>query len=303
MSKINRILVVIDRQRDPELAIQRGVDLAKASGAPIELYGCEYDPALFLHYVIAGKKDKLSKNAYVAECEAWLKKKAEAMREQGIEVEIYADWRRDLTAGVLDRLKLHPADIVIKDTRHDSRIQRTLFHSSDWNLIRDCPVPLLLAKRGSRGRKGPVIAAVDPLHEDDPKQAQDSLIWKTAKAFAEREQRDCRLFHAMNVIPETVPLAMDVVLYGDYDQVLRRETKRHIEQFAANQGIAEQAIEIREGPPSVTLPEYAAESDASLVVMGSVSRSHWPVPLITTTAEAVLDRLDCDVLVVKADQS
>jgi universal stress protein E len=301
MSSIERILTVVDRQRDATLSIERATDIALATGASVDLYGCEYDAALFLHYALSSKDDKLSKNAYVAECEAWLEKRAEQMRERGIEVSVYADWCKDPTAGVLARLEEQVADLVIKDTHHDSRLRRTFFHYSDWALIRDCPVPLLLAKRGTRDMSGPVVAAVDPLHDADPKLTLEKRIWTYAAAFAEREGRACELFHAINVLPETLPLAMDVVVYADYDKVLREQTRRIIDDFAEKNAINSSAVVMREGPPVVALPEYANDVQASLVVMGSVSRSHASTPFIATTAEAVLGRLDCDVLVINVD--
>ena len=47
------------------------------------------------------------------------------------------------------------------------------------------------------------------------------------------------------------------------------------------------------------IPEFAERCRASLVVMGAVSRSRLRQLLIGSTAESVLDRLECDVLVVK----
>jgi len=50
------------------------------------------------------------------------------------------------------------------------------------------------------------------------------------------------------------------------------------------------------------LPDLAVELKASCVVMGAVSRSRFDRILIGNTAEKVLDRLECDVLVIKPDQ-
>ena len=51
--------------------------------------------------------------------------------------------------------------------------------------------------------------------------------------------------------------------------------------------------------PSDAIAEVAGEIHSSLVVMGAISRSGFKRLLIGNTAERVLDRLPCDVLVIK----
>ena len=48
-----------------------------------------------------------------------------------------------------------------------TRLGHFLFAQSDWQLIRECPVPLLLVKQHSWSDGGHVAATVDPFHECD----------------------------------------------------------------------------------------------------------------------------------------
>jgi len=47
------------------------------------------------------------------------------------------------------------------------------------------------------------------------------------------------------------------------------------------------------------LPRFAEESSIDLFVMGAQSRSHLKQAVIGSTAERVLERLPCDVLLIK----
>ena len=58
-------------------------------------------------------------------------------------------------------------------------------------------------------------------------------------------------------------------------------------------------MSVVEGVPRETLPAMARALKASIVVMGAVSRSGLKRLLIGNTAEAVLDALPCDVLILK----
>ena len=58
-------------------------------------------------------------------------------------------------------------------------------------------------------------------------------------------------------------------------------------------------VHLLPGDPRELIPRTARELGAELVVTGAVSRSRLQQLLIGSTAEAVLDDLDCDVLVIK----
>ena len=58
-------------------------------------------------------------------------------------------------------------------------------------------------------------------------------------------------------------------------------------------------LAVLEGAPREALPQAARDYKASLVVMGAMSRSGMQRLLVGNTAEAVLDHLTCDVLVMK----
>ena len=47
------------------------------------------------------------------------------------------------------------------------------------------------------------------------------------------------------------------------------------------------------------LPDVARKLKADILVLGAVSRSRLQQPFIGTTAERVIDRVECDLLVVK----
>jgi len=49
------------------------------------------------------------------------------------------------------------------------------------------------------------------------------------------------------------------------------------------------------------LPDIVEEFEASVVVLGAISRSRLDQVFIGNTAERVLDELTCDVIVVKPD--
>lgn len=64
--------------------------------------------------------------------------------------------------------------------------------------------------------------------------------------------------------------------------------------------VGEGRVHMIAGKPSKTLVPFANEINASLVVMGAVSKGILETLFIGNTAERVLDKLSCDILVVKS---
>ena len=58
-------------------------------------------------------------------------------------------------------------------------------------------------------------------------------------------------------------------------------------------------IHLEDGTAVEVLPRVAAELATDIAVMGAISRSQVQERLIGSTAERTLDRLSCDILVVK----
>ncbi|MCY1558800.1 Universal stress protein E [compost metagenome] len=72
--------------------------------------------------------------------------------------------------------------------------------------------------------------------------------------------------------------------------------------FQAEFDIDDQHLHIEEGPADVLIPYMARRLQAAVTVIGTVARSGLSGVLIGNTAEAVLDTLESDVLVLKPQE-
>jgi universal stress protein E len=102
--------------------------------------------------------------------------------------------------------------------------------------------------------------------------------------------------------PEYLPLAAPGAGLGSLLGRQRKSLEGHREglrALAARHGIAPAQVHLEAGDARELIPEVALRRRADLVVMGAVSRSRLRQLLVGSTAESVLDRLECDVLAVK----
>jgi nucleotide-binding universal stress UspA family protein len=96
-----------------------------------------------------------------------------------------------------------------------------------------------------------------------------------------------------------VPLAPDLGV-TDVLESERTRVSAAAREIAKAHGLTDKSVRVLQGSASEVLPRVATEGAVDLVVMGAVSRSRLREVFIGSTAERVLDRLPCDVLVIRS---
>jgi universal stress protein E len=197
------------------------------------------------------------------------------------------------------------ARMLVMESYGHGRVARLFLSNVDWELIRNCPCPLWLSKSAKFDSRAPVMAAVDPLHSHaKPGRLDDIIIANAVEAAGARPDKVllCHAFKAQQPplmdSPEAYWLAMSKEAQRTYEQKLQQS----IGKLRKNGNIpAENALIVR-GDPARQLPRLAKKRRAGVVVMGAVSRRGLKRVFVGNTAERVLDKLPCDVLVVKPPQ-
>lgn len=306
MQRLDRILAVIDPTVDAQPGANRAARLARSAGATLELFECDFAPAMTGAPFFDTDALRRQREDYVAGRRLRLEQYADALRHDGVQVTTEVHWDNPLHAGILRRIAECAPDLVVKDTHYHSPLRRTLFSNTDWQLVRACPVPLLLTKATDWPRQPRIVAAIDPSHRHAKPAALDGDILDAALRIAQCTDGRVEAVHAFfpaALLAATagvagIPLAADVAT-TDLLEAERARIERDVAELAASRGLGRDATRVLQGSPAEVLPQYLDQAQASLLVMGAISRSRLQEFFIGSTAERVLDRLPCDVLVVK----
>lgn len=310
MIELKRIAVACDPTRQPRLnddaAAQRALLIAERTGAEIELFVCGYDQALSGDRFFDSAGLQKSRTSYIGNLKSSLEKLAQAMRRTGVSVSVDADWDYPLHEGIVRMAMRCKADLLIKETHHHGPVDRFLFTNTDWHLIRDCPVPLMLCKQMPRRADQPIIAAVDPMHENDKEAELDLKILQLAGNLAGALGAKLHAVHAVDAagIGPAMSPGVAMAVYLPVDVTIENIIAAHQKQFdalVAQTAIPSAQAHLRQGTPKDVLNDVIAETEAGLVVIGAVARGALERVLVGSTAERVLDALNSDVLVVKSD--
>ena len=307
MTRVKRILVVIDPTASSQPAFERGLFLAKRLSAALELTICAYHGG-------SPAKDPSSQAALEAALATVLDGQRRALRElaaraeaDGLSVNIDARWDYPPLHDAIIRKALNcGADLVLKDTHYHSVLKRSVFSNTDWNLIRACPTNLWLVKPRVPGVPFRALAAVDPMHENDKPAELDHRLLSIATSFCTALSGDLHVFHGFDIAPVTSfsmgSTTMPVILSDVVTNSLRRRHAEALHALTDAHGIDRSKVHLERGDTRSLLVALADSLRADVVVMGAVSRSGLQRLFLGSTAEAVLDKLNCDVLVVKPNR-
>jgi universal stress protein E len=295
MTSTTTILVDVDPTADRHPAVVKAIWLAKHYDAALELFICDYDPYLTgekaREYVLRERRDKLATLA--AEVES-----------ANVEVSTDVVWDHPIDAAVIRKTIETKPMMVVKDTHYHPVLKRTIFSNTDWGLIRNCPADLLLVKATAVSESPRVLAAVDPLHEYDKPADLDRRILSVAQQLAQRTQGELAVFHSFDPTPAIAGASITVAtpIAVPVAQVTAALEERHREaliELTDQFSIPADRVHMHQGVPRELLPAITIQQHTDILVMGAVSRRGLKNIFIGHTAERVLDRLPCDLLIVK----
>jgi universal stress protein E len=180
-------------------------------------------------------------------------------------------------------------------------LERTLFAGSDWHLVRDCPVPLLLVKEPGRLAGARILACVDPLHAHDKPASLDRQLLRRGAMLADRLGGE---LHALHVCAIPRPLVVVGDAYASAlamppDEEWLGRARESYQQLMAGYDLPGNRVHLRVGVASREIVATARELGAGIVLMGAVSRRRLERWFVGSTAESALDRLPCNVWVEK----
>ena len=307
MQRLDRILAVIDPTVDVQVGAAKAARLARLSGAALELFACDFDPALTGQPFFDTDALRRLREEFIAERAEYLENLAEELRAGGLDVTTHVHWDNPLHEGILRRVAEFEPDLVVKDTHYHSFLRRALFTNTDWNLIRRCPVPLLLSRTADWSAQPRILAALDPGHHGDKPAALDHDILDAAQLLARQLDGTVEAVHAFfpaALLAATtglagMPLAPDLGV-TDLLESERTRVAAATREIAQAHGLAGKSVRVLQGSAVRSAAAVATEDHVDLVVMGAVSRSRLREVFIGSTAERVLDRMPCDVLVVRS---
>jgi universal stress protein E len=144
------------------------------------------------------------------------------------------------------------------------------------------------------------------MNEHDKPAALDDEIIVSSKTLARLCGGEVHVFHAYDprvaAASATANAYLPVSLpYDEIDKEMRERHGKRFYEIASYHGIEDERAHLVSGRTEDELPALATKLDATVVVMGAVARNRLRRLFVGATAERTMDRLPCDLLIIKPD--
>jgi universal stress protein E len=299
-----KLLVGLDQVHDGSFLIRRAGELAHRFDASVVLFDCVHNRFVSRRYFPEEPTLAHARETLVRQHGERMRRLAAKLVGEGVEVSVDAAWDGTLNDGVIKAASRHQADWILVSVRLHPVHRTPMFSEADWQLIRHAPCPLLFVQPRPWSSPVRVVAAVDPLQAHGKPGGLDRRILEAGACICRHGGGHLHVFHAFTPILRTATAEVPGPLPVEYAEATLEGTHNAaVEDLVGDFPEAAGRVRVAEGRAEDKLPDYAAEVRADVVVMGAVARSPLKRMFIGSTAEKVLDRLGCDVMVIKPEQS
>lgn len=287
---MTRILAVLDPEEDRQTALARCTELPPESDLDIHV-------AIF----IEGEQAETFAKTYQEKSD-WLQQQVAPYIADGYKITTEIVAFKSLYESVIETAVKTSADIIIKHMRQHSLFSTVFRTSTDWNLIRHCPIPLLLTSNLESVHKKPVLAAVDVCSGEENHDRLNEIVLENANNIAGIIEGKATMANAFRAATPLMAVgSLDATPYPT-PRDLENEHVVVAGELAQRYNIAQEDIVIEEGSPSFVINKVANEIGAAVIVIGTVARTGISGALIGNSAEGVLEATDVDIMVVKLQE-
>lgn len=300
MEHLNRAIVVYDMDKTEHLALQRSLDLAKSFDMEIYLFTRVFHYSYDMSGYLSDEERKRIKRKLVKQANDKLIPLVDELSKRGLRVSHYVGWGNSLTKALSEVIEDIKPDLVIKAyEKNDSSLADIIFTPTDWAILRESGVDILMVKEAFWPQETHVLATLDVMAEDEVHQALNRAVLKTAKALADMCGVELHVCHVYPYPLVDVPIAYSSVDFEHVSNELEKASRTRLQEITANMGIENVHLHAVQGLVEEQVTELAKKIKADLIVIGTAGRKGLSAAFMGNTAEQILDSINSDVWAVK----
>ncbi|MFT4808642.1 MAG: universal stress protein E [Paraglaciecola sp.] len=302
MKRFKNILIKVNKQTEPELdiAVIRGIELARRTGAKVSLFDVvEPLESIVRCYVDIVSPEELTE-CIVEQRLDQLTDLAQQLQSKDVKVTAQVCIGKNCIE-IIKAVINSKSDLLIK-VANDCQQS---FDSNDFHLMRKCAIPVWIIKTTQFNTINKILAAVDLSMEQHAEgRAQNRIIMDIASSLSKFEKARLTVFSCWQLYGEQALRhgAFARVSTDKIDELLKVEENEYkdsleilVSEYAKSN--FEQCLE--KGSPKLLIPEYVNSHEIDIVVMGTLGRSGIPGFLIGHNSETVLQRINSSVITLK----
>jgi len=292
---MKKLLIVMDPEHRHQVALTRGIELARATGASLEVVAFVHE---YLDAISDQQTDQeAARKAITGQRQRWLEQVLALCDCSDLPITPQVVWAKRIHEWIIEHCHKERVDAVIKT---GNRSETFLYTPTDWHLIRECSAPVMLVAENKWNKARPILAAVDLSSDKPVKKALNHRIIAEARQLADAMGTELHLVHALH----TSVILADLDLVDMEARLRKRQAglKPQIEHLCNTWHLQPGQVHIVSGPAQKVIPSVANQVKADMVVIGTSGKTGLAAMVIGNTAEKVLTHLRTDLLAIKPSE-
>ena len=282
MNDVTSILVVLDRSARDTPLVSKALTLARQLNARIGLFSChaEHEYALMRAYDRRGVE--AARLTCVTDLNDYLRGLSYRVTAQEVAVSVDVVCESSLHEAIVRKVIRTCPDLVMKAAAGGDAAGRSALDWNDWELVRTCPVPLLLSRGRAWSTRPRFAAAVDVSDEESPRLLQ-------------------RILRSAAYLSEGCHGELDLV-FGERtgaDALTEKTHAAKLRTLAQEVQLAPERVWRLTGDPATTFPAFAAEQKPDVLVVGALTHQGRDTGHVGTLTRTLVDALDCDFVLLR----
>ena len=277
MTRYLKYLVVMEPDSPHQAALTKAITLADKTNASLTTFACAYLSTEEINHYPSRQEAKRLTLHKLGEC---ISSQVISLTKPSVEISTEVTWNSDWASATSHFAKQIDANLIIQSGGDGGIPQR--------ELLRSAPCPVLVARTTTHIFGGMILAAVD-IQGDDAHMALNHAVITAALNLAEDTGSTLHLVCALDEKEAVAShLGFEYLENTDTQQVITAE------RF----GVPQEQVHIQLGNPHVIISEWVNILAADVLVIGTQARRGIAGKLIGNTAEKMLTKTRCDLLVV-----
>ncbi|WP_028108658.1 universal stress protein [Ferrimonas futtsuensis] len=279
---MSKILIVAPRDDDQFDALAKGVELAQTLQMDAEVVGYCHESMPTTDGMTQELVESI-KNRLMSDLDDKLHTR---LSQLGGGVPVTVRWAKYLAEDVAD-LADQGASMIVKSYRKSDHLLPT-----DWHLIRQTRVPLMLFTDNHRARAQDVLVALDLGSKSDAKQMLNQQLLHHAKQLVKATGGELHLAYVVHL--SRVIRDLEVV---DTRQLVK-DVYRNNALLLESLGLPKDQVHVMVGDETQCLPQLANKLQVGYFVIGARQRKGILGYVMGNTAEEILSKMHSHLLVV-----
>lgn len=287
---MKKIMIVADPDSRQQVALHRGLALAKKLNAEVRVLGFCYQA---LEQLPVPRQTEL-RNAIIAAKQQQLDEILADFEHSEVKLSSKTVWHKVIHQAILEHAEAFDAELLLKT---GNRSEHFLYTPTDWHLLRNSKIPVMICAEKKWKRARPIVAALDLATKKPAKKRLNQRVMQLASQLSNSLELPLQVVSALD-IPQVLK-DLDLIDAREWRQKKLQEIEPVVQKLCEDYQLQRQQLRLITGEPHRVIPKEANRLKADLVVMGSMARGGVKGALQGNTGEKVLHHLRTDVVSVR----